>query len=52
MNTTQVLSTWTFFRGIEGGNLAEGAAISLFMFPVLAGIATLILRTARRTEVV
>jgi len=52
VNTTQVLSTWTFFRGIEGGNLAEGAAISLFMFPVLAGVATLILRTARRTEVV
>ncbi|MGE5247481.1 MAG: carbohydrate ABC transporter permease [Verrucomicrobiota bacterium] len=52
VKTTQVLSTWTFFRGIEGGNLAEGAAISLFMFPVLAGVATLILRTARRTEVV
>jgi multiple sugar transport system permease protein len=52
VNTTQVLSTWTFFRGIEGGNLAEGAAISLFMFPVLAAVATLILRTARRTEVV
>ncbi len=52
VNTTQVLSTWTFFRGIEGGNLAEGAAISLFMFPVLAGVATLILRSARRTEVV
>jgi len=52
VNTTQVLSTWTFFRGIEGGNLAEGAAISLFMFPVLAAVAILILRTARRTEVV
>ncbi len=52
VNTTQVLSTWTFFRGIEGGNLAEGAAISLFMFPVLAAVAIFILRTARRTEVV
>jgi len=52
VNTTQVLATWSFFRGIEGGSLAEGAAISLFMFPVLAGVAILILRTARRTEVV
>ena len=52
MHTTQVLSSWTFFKGIEGGDLAQGAAISLFMFPVLAAVAILILRTARRTEVV
>ncbi len=52
VHSTQVLSTWTFFKGIEGGDLAQGAAISLFMFPVLAGVATLILRMARRTEVV
>jgi multiple sugar transport system permease protein len=49
---TQVLSTWTFFKGIEGGDLAQGAAVSLFMFPVLAGIAALVLRMARRMEVV
>ena len=52
VHSTQVLSTWTFFKGIEGGDLAQGAAISLFLFPVLAGIATLMLRLARRTEVV
>lgn len=52
IHMTQVLSTWTFFKGIEGGDLAQGAAISLFMFPVLAGIAALVLRVARRTEVV
>jgi multiple sugar transport system permease protein len=52
VNSTQVLATWSFFRGIEGGDLAGGAAISLFMFPVLAGVATLILRSAHRTEVV
>ncbi len=48
---TQVLATWTFFKGIEGGDLAQGAAISLFMFPVLAGVAILMLRMARRAEV-
>ncbi len=52
IHMTQVLSTWTFFKGIEGGDLAQGAAVSLFMFPVLAGIAALVLRLARRTEVV
>ncbi|MBI5419902.1 MAG: sugar ABC transporter permease [Deltaproteobacteria bacterium] len=51
VHTTQVLSTWTFFRGIEGGDLAQGAAISLFLFPVLAGVASLMLRMARRAEV-
>jgi multiple sugar transport system permease protein len=52
VHMTQVLSSWTFFKGIEAGDLAQGAAISLFMFPVLAAVAVLILRTARRTEVV
>ena len=52
VHSTQVLSSWTFFKGIEAGDLAQGAAISLFMFPVLAGVAILILRLARRTEVV
>ncbi len=52
VHMTQVLATWTFFKGIEGGDLAQGAAISLFLFPALAGVAALILRTARRSEVV
>ncbi len=52
VHMTQVLSTWTFFKGIEGGDLAQGAAISLFLFPALAGVAALILRMARRSEVV
>jgi len=52
VHMTQVLSSWTFFKGIEAGDLAQGAAISLFMFPVLAVAAIFILRMARRTEVV
>jgi multiple sugar transport system permease protein len=52
MHYTQVLSTWTFFKGIEGGDLAQGAAISLFLFPVLTGVAILMLRMARKREVV
>lgn len=50
-NTTQVLSTWAFFKGIEGGALGQGAAVALFLFPVLVGITAVILRLARRREV-
>lgn len=52
IDTTQVLATWAFFKGIEGGDLAQGAATALFLFPVLVGVAVLMLRLARRTEVV
>lgn len=48
---TQVLPVWAWFKGIDGGSLAEGAAIALFLFPVLLAVAIMILRTARRMEV-
>lgn len=50
-NMTQVLASLAFFTGIDGGDLAEGAAIALFLFPVLAASAILLLRIARRAEV-
>ena len=52
VDSTQVLASWAFFRGIQGGDLAQGAAIALFLFPVLVVFAALILRSARRMEVV
>ncbi len=48
---TQVLPVWAWFKGIDGGSLSEGAAIALFLFPVLLAVAVLILRSARRMEV-
>ena len=51
-DTTQVLSTLAFFTGIQGGDLAEGAAIAVFLFPLLLVVAIVFLRIARRTEVV
>ncbi len=48
---TQVLASWAYFTGIQGGDLAGGAAISLFLFPVLVAVAILFLRFARRAEV-
>lgn len=48
---TQVLATWAFFTGIQGGDLAGGAAVSLFLFPVLMAVAIVFLLLARRSEV-
>jgi len=49
---TQVLASWAYFKGIEGGNLAHGAAIALFFSPLLLAAAIVMLRMARRAEVV
>ena len=51
VDATQILPTWAFFRGIQGGDLAQGAAIALFLFPLLLAMAALILRSVRRMEV-
>jgi multiple sugar transport system permease protein len=50
-DATQVLASLAFFTGIDGGDLGTGAAIALFLFPVLAISAILLLRLARSTEV-
>jgi multiple sugar transport system permease protein len=44
LNTTQVLGTTAFGVGIMVGNLPMGAAVSLFMVPVLAVAAIFFLR--------
>lgn len=51
VNATQVLSSWAFFKGIEGGDLAQGAAIALFLLPLLLAGAIAILRAVKRMEV-
>jgi multiple sugar transport system permease protein len=50
-DTSQVIASWAYFTGIQGGDLAGGAAISLFLFPVLVAVAILFLWFARRAEV-
>jgi multiple sugar transport system permease protein len=49
--STQVLSSWAFFKGIEGGDLAQGAAVALFLFPLLLAAAIAILQAVRHREV-
>jgi len=49
-NTTHVLSSWAFQVGIIAGDLAQGAAVALFLLPVLMAGAIVMLRIASRAE--
>jgi multiple sugar transport system permease protein len=46
-NATQVLTSWAFLRGIDGGDVGQGAAVALFLFPLLLAAAITILRFVR-----
>jgi multiple sugar transport system permease protein len=50
-DTTQVVPSMAFFTGILGSDLAEGAAISMFLVPLLVVVAWLMLRSAYRSEI-
>jgi multiple sugar transport system permease protein len=49
-DSTQTLPSYAFATGITGSDLAAGAAISIFLVPVLVAIAYLMLRMAHRAE--
>lgn len=51
VNATQVLGNLGFQIGILSGDVSHGAAISLFMFPVLLILVILMLRFIRRREI-
>jgi multiple sugar transport system permease protein len=51
-DSTQTLPNLAFTQGIQGSDLAAGAAISVFLVPVLVVIAYGMLRVAHRAEVV
>lgn len=47
-HSTQILPLWAYEKGIESGDLGQGAAIALFLFPVLLAAAIVALRFASR----
>jgi multiple sugar transport system permease protein len=47
-NTTHVFGTYAYNVGINAGDIGQGAAITLFMFPLLAVFVILMLRLLRR----
>ncbi len=49
-NTTHVLASWAFQKGIIAGDLAQGAAVALFLLPVLLIVAIVMLRMASGSE--
>ncbi|MBI2204806.1 MAG: sugar ABC transporter permease [Candidatus Rokubacteria bacterium] len=49
-NSTHLLATYAYQLGVGAGLLSEGAAISLFMFPVLFAVVWIQLRYLRRME--
>ena len=51
VNATEVLGSLGFRVGILSGDVAHGAAISLFMLPVLLVVVILMLRFIRRREI-
>jgi multiple sugar transport system permease protein len=50
-NSTQMLPMWAFQTGIQAGSLGPGAAVALFLLPVLALVSVLMLLAAKRVEV-
>jgi multiple sugar transport system permease protein len=48
MNTTHLFATLAYQVGLQGGNLGQGAAISLFLFPMLGAVVFLQLRYIRK----
>jgi multiple sugar transport system permease protein len=51
VNQTHVLASWAYVKGIDGGNLAQGAAVAVFLLPLLLAATIAILRSIRRWEV-
>jgi multiple sugar transport system permease protein len=50
-NSSHMVTTWAFNQGVETGALGQGAAVSLFLLPVLALAAVGMLVFARKAEV-
>ena len=50
-NSTQTLPMWAFQTGISSGSLGPGAAVALYLLPVLAVVTVLMLWAAKRVEV-
>ena len=48
INTTHLFATLGYQIGLNGGNLGQGAAVSLFLFPMLAAFVFFQLRYIRR----
>jgi multiple sugar transport system permease protein len=51
INSTHLLATFAFQTGVVSGAVSRGAAISLFLFPVLMVVAVWLLRILKRRDI-
>jgi len=51
-NSTHVLASLAFQDGVLGGDVGRGAAVAIFLVPVLVVLAVVMLRASRRAEVI
>ena len=50
MNMTHLFATYSFVVGLQGGEIGQGAAVSLFLFPILLAVVFFQLRLVRRAS--
>jgi multiple sugar transport system permease protein len=48
MNMTHLFATYSFALGLQGGQIAQGAAVSLFLFPILLLVVFVQLQMVRK----
>ena len=51
LNMTHLFATYSFTLGLQGGEIGLGAAVSLFLFPILLAVVFLQLRLMRRAAI-
>jgi multiple sugar transport system permease protein len=50
MNMTHLFATYSFALGLQGGQISQGAAVSLFLFPILLLVVFVQLRMVRKSS--
>jgi multiple sugar transport system permease protein len=50
-NSTHVLASLAYQEGVLGGDVGRGAAVAIFLVPLLVVMAVMMLRISRRAEV-
>jgi multiple sugar transport system permease protein len=48
MNMTHLFATYSFALGLQSGQIGQGAAVSLFLFPILLFVVFVQLRMVRK----
>ena len=49
MNMTHLFATYSFALGLQSGQIGQGAAVSLFLFPILLAVVFVQLRLVRKS---